>query len=268
VLRARVSDATIRSRLLYACTWLLHLVSGETRSVPDVWRLLSRSKPTTNLASLVKRWGERLVSKGDVHTTPPSGRPRGSTYITQQEAYLAANDVLEGDENGRRFSSVAAAAASSPHIERIITVLAEHEITQDSTILRAINDLTGANLHFGIATVKKRLSQEVRKKRRNAAWRFRVLLRAQADFLCRIVQIDSKKLWVATCLSGRHVLLHGEDLGVEEDERLRHKNCCINYYIAVNAKAGVVHLKFVTGTTGLNTGLKVSHYSTLGACTS
>lgn len=262
-----MSDSALQHRLLLALAWLLTLVVAPNRRLPDVWTLLTGAEANPHVYEDAKRWGERLVTKGDLSGAKPSGRPPGKTLITRAEAKAAADDVKKGDENGKRFSSLKAAAASSPSMQRVVAVLGEHEIRKDGTILKAINDLTGANLHFGKETVKKLLSADDKERRLAAAHTFQDLFVKDHSFLRRIVQIDSKKLWVSTCLSGRHVLLHGEDVEVEQDARLTKKKCAINYYLAVTADAGVVALKYVTGTTGLKRQFKVGYYSTLDACT-
>jgi hypothetical protein len=191
-----------------------------------------------------------------------SGRPSGAHLLDQGIADAAARALALGVlVHGQRepFRSLAEAYLV-PAVRAAFDALEPHGIFRPETVLHAINTVAGRRFALYHVRQTRALTHAQQLTRQ---------LRAEHNLakhmgnLLRIVQIDSKKIFLLDLLSTTTFLCEPTNpilaRGVHTDARLNAPmQAAINYYIGVNACVGVLCVVFVSGTTGLATGYEVS----------
>lgn len=212
-----------------------------------------------NAVRLCKESLLHLLEGGSVGDNARPGRPAATDLITPQQAIDAVFELGRGQhaQGSPLYRTLQQAAQSGrcPNVKAIVDVCAQNHITQQCTVIAAIQFMVGPGLKILNKKITIKYPLGVKHKPDRMRTSTKLLARARADptFVKRIIQIDSKKLWVVTLLKNtRGIVVMGLALPMHTDPRLLScKGIAINYYIAVNAMTGLLHCKLVTGTTGL-----------------
>jgi hypothetical protein len=197
---------------------------------------------------------QKVRATGSLADAARPGRPH---KVDDKTAAKAAQLLKAGykDEEGQRhhFNSMAQALAMSDKLAAIL----EAAHCSPRTLHVSMQD-ADPHLKYGLQEHKFVLDEMVKRARQQLAETMAAWTTADLE---DIVFVDAKKM-VVDVHNVRVYFDDREELPVIENVHSRHPNKkkdlkFLYYYAAVNAKLGVVHFKYVTGTTELVTGYKV-----------
>lgn len=250
-------------------------------------RELMPGVPFPQLKRMQDRWVPPFLTTGSLRDYKRSGRPRAAACMAEETALLAAAGALSGyeiDGSIQPNQNVADAARHSPLFQAAMAECAAHGITRPETVLQGVREVSGVDIRSRTFRVWQPTGDENELARITCAstnlqlftsWREEEQADSDSDDgpppltlspkLYTLVQLDSKKLYICSQLQGATILCGPDEPAVFhglDDDRLRTaRSTAINYYIAVSPLVGVLEVVFVSGTTGLATGYKVSPYS-------
>lgn len=207
-----------------------------------------------NIIALIRKWSATLYEQGSVHDRPRTGRP---SLISDTDALELAQLLVAGyykkvakKKVWRGFSGLADAQSNVKYGKHVRRILDKYPPDMDlESATRRIKDVVPwlgsmkKNVDY-----KMQLSPENKEDRLEMAAWMRHLSIAELE---AVIWLDAKKYYVEP--GTYKVYCMDPDL-VVEDGRIPKGSLkggtVLHYYAAVNAKLGVVHFCWVTGTTG------------------
>jgi hypothetical protein len=202
-----------------------------------------------NMVSVMRRWYDRLSTRGRLDSVPPPGRP---PKVSDKQINECADEFLagfrvagEGEVMVHRGYTSLEAAVKSGHAKKITAALKESKQDVRGLWRRMVHLRPDMHSYKHSVDFKSALSPAQKEARRQAC---AVLRRWPMKKLRRVIYIDAKKLYVKP---GRLEVysLHKDEV-VEDRHLLPGHGIQLYYYAGVNSEEGVVVFVWVTGSTG------------------
>jgi hypothetical protein len=202
----------------------------------------------TNHARLIRRWGIQRSLVFHIRNAERTGRPSRLSPENVDECILALVEGQQTEEGAKPYESFAAFCRDSPIALEVLAgskVTEKHLLRTMKAVLPTLQRIPIEIRVFLTAENKEARVQAAKAMLRKPQKYFKATIWADAKVL--YAQPKSRKAWVDTAK-------FSEDDTVVEDKRLKKKQSDyikLKFYLAVNSELGAVHLKFVTGTTGM-----------------
>lgn len=208
-----------------------------------------------NYAKIIRKWGKRHEETHDVKSAC-TGRV---SALKDDTVLLCVKEFLEGymvksakGKMQQRYYGSIEDAISVGRAPTIMSVIRDSGMVKPRQLWRRMTNLLPMlRKKKRVLDIKATLTAATKKERYRVSGQ---LSRWSLKRLRTVVWIDAKKLYVK--VNGDNKKVYSEEREVFEDETVPQGKLSsgkvLHYYAGINALVGVVHIAWVSGTTGIN----------------